>query len=582
MNIDIYTFALILGIISFIQLIIFYIEYHFHRNYEGLGWWVMWCLSAVIGFVFMLVRQIPAIEKFSILLQNFFLVLAACFLYIGIMRFLGKVERKKLLYTILLLFTSSISYFIFIQDNIQFRTIIIWLAVAIISFLSAYDLHRFKYNAVLLSANICILTFILNGIFGTTKVIILLNGGAIPEFTAQSFLNVSSYFNLLIVTIFWTFAMIMMINQRLTSEKEDAKNYFEVIFNTSPDAILITNVADGMINTVNDNLVELTGYSAKEMIGKTTLDLGLWSNSEERKVFIEQIQRFGYCLDYETVFRLKDKHKIQVLVSSKVINLENKKYMINIVRDITAQKDAEREILEKNHQLEIINKEKDKFFSIIAHDLRNPFSSFLGLTEIMAEDLSKLTKAETEQITQKMKDSARNLYGLLENLLEWSMINQGLSRFYPDHFALYPEIFECVLNYSNSAQKKNITIINSVSANQMVYSDQNMLRSLIRNLLSNALKFTPEDGTIAISSETTPDNCTLIKVSDTGIGMSENIRTSLFKIGKSTSRTGTQGELSSGLGLLLCKEFVSKHKGEIWVESKEGEGSTFFVKLPLL
>lgn len=582
MSIDIYTFALILGIINIIQLIIFTIEYQIHRNYDGLGWWVLWCLSSVMGFIFMLARQLQSIEKISILFQNFFLILAVCFLYIGILRFLGKVERRKLLITILLTFTLSLSYFIFIQDNINIRTIIIWLSVALISFLSAYDLNRYKSKAVELSANICIMTFIINGLFGATKVLILLNGGVIPEFTSQTFLNISSYFNLLIVTVFWTYAMIMMINQKLMSEKEKAKNYFEVIFNTSPDAILITNIANGMINTVNDNLLELTGYKAEEMIGKTTLDLNLWPSAPERNVFIDQISKQGYCFDYETTFQLKDNRKILGLVSSKVINLEENQYMIDIVRDITVQKNAEINILEKNRQLQKINNEKDKFFSIIAHDLRNPFSSFLGLTEIMADDLSKLTQNETEQIAQKMRDSARNLYGLLENLLEWSMLNQGLERFSPFQFALYPEIFECIMNYSNTSGKKNISIINEVPANEMVFSDQNMLRSLIRNLLSNALKFTPVGGAITISAETTLDKYTLIRVKDSGIGMSSDIKNSLFKLGFNTSRTGTEGELSSGLGLLLCKEFVTMHKGEIWVESEVGEGSTFFVKLPRL
>lgn len=581
MNIDIYTFALVLGIITSIQFIIFLMEYNIHKTFKGPGWWVLWCASAVLGFIFMLTRQIPAIEKISILGQNTLLILSSSFLYIGIMRFLGGRERLKILIIIFITYVILLFYFLYFEDSIYVRTILIWLTSALIAFISAYDLHLFKTKAVKLSANICIMTFIAHGLFSASKVVILLSGGEILSFTSQSFLNITSYFNLLIVSIFWTFAMIMMIDQKLTAEKENAKNYFEGIFNTSPDAILITNLHDNQIMTVNDNFIELSGYMVDELLGKTTLELEFWTNLNERQVFVDQINKFGYCFDYETVFQLKDHQKIIGLLSSKVVKLEDKTFLINIVRDITSQKKGEQDILDKNLQLQILNKEKDKFFSIIAHDLRNPLSSFLGLTEIIAEDLSQLTKIETEQIAQKMKDSARNLYGLLENLLEWSMHNQGLSRFYPYQFALYPEIFESILNYSNTAQRKKITIVNSVSADEMVYSDQNMLRSLIRNLLSNALKFTPEGGTISIASKTTPDRYTLISIKDTGIGINENIKNSLFKIGSNTSRTGTSGELSSGLGLLLCKEFVSKHKGEIWVESKEGEGSTFFVKLPL-
>ena len=443
MSIDIYTFALVLGIINLIQLIIFAIEYYIHKTYKGPGWWVLWCASAVLGFIFMLTRQIGPIEKISILGQNTMLLLGSIFLYIGIMRFLGKRERLKALIFIFIIYFVILFYFLYIEDSIRIRTILIWLTSALIAFISARDLHLYKTKALELSANICISTFVLHGLFSATKVVILLNGGEILNFASQSFLNLSSYFNLLIVTVFWTFAMIMMINQKLTSEK-------------------------------------------------------------------------------------------------------------------------------------------DKFFSIIAHDLKNPISTFLGLTEIMAEDLPKLSQNETIQIVDKMKESARNLYGLLENLLEWSMMNQGLSRFNPYQFALYPEIFECVMNYSDTAHKKNISVTNNISSHEMVYADQNMLRSLIRNLLSNALKFTPEGGNITISAETTPKRCTIITIRDSGIGMSDIIKNSLFKIGFNTARTGTNGELSSGLGLLLCREFVFKHDGEIWVVSKEGDGSTFYVKLPLL
>ena len=582
MSIDIYTFALVLGIINLIQLIIFAIEYYIHKTYKGPGWWVLWCASAVFGFIFMLTRQIGPIEKISILGQNTMLVLGAIFLYIGIMRFQGKRERLKTLIIIFLIYFVTLSYFIFIEDRIQIRTILIWLTSALIAFISAYDLNLYKTKALELSANICILTFVLHGLFSATKVVILLNGGEILTFTAPSFLNISSYFNLLIVTVFWTFAMIMMINQKLTSEKENAKNYFEVIFNTSPDAILITDAVDGRITTVNDHLIELSGFNSDEMLGKTTLELNFWTDPNERKFVLEQIEKNGYCNDYKTIFQLKNHQKIDGLISSKIVTMEGKRYIINIVRDISLQIKGEQEILDKNLQLQTINSEKDKFFSIIAHDLKNPFSTFLGLTEIMAEDLPKLSQNETVQIVDKMKDSAKNLYGLLENLLEWSMLNQGLSRFNPYQFALYPEVFECVLNYSDTAHKKNILVTNNISSHEMVYADTNMFRSLIRNLLSNALKFTPEGGNITISAESTPERSTIITIRDSGIGMSNSIKDSLFKIGFNTARTGTSGELSSGLGLLLCREFVFKHDGEIWVESKEGDGSTFYVKLPLL
>ena len=230
--------------------------------------------------------------------------------------------------------------------------------------------------------------------------------------------------------------------------------------------------------------------------------------------------------------------------------------------------------------MQTINREKDKFFSIIAHDLKSPFSSFLGLTEIMAEEIPNLPLSEVIQLAAKMRDSARNLYGLLDNLLEWSLIKQGVTKFSPVQILLYPQIKECTITYLDPMQKKHIQLLIEVPTETKVYADENMLRSLLRNLISNAIKFTHEGGSITIAAENQPDLSCLISVTDTGIGISPVMQKLLFKIDASTSRKGTNGELSTGLGLLLCQEFATRHSGTIWVESKESEGSTFFIQLP--
>jgi signal transduction histidine kinase len=260
--------------------------------------------------------------------------------------------------------------------------------------------------------------------------------------------------------------------------------------------------------------------------------------------------------------------------------LNEKLQLISIIRNISERKKREELTKIQNAQLQEINSEKDKFFSIIAHDLRSPFSAFLGLTEIMAEKLPNLPISEILLLAAQMRDSARNLFGLLENLLQWSLIKRGIAKFNPGHIALHPEMHECILTYLGALQHKQISIELNVPENESVYADQNMIRSLIRNILSNALKFTPEGGNITISSERLPDSGCVISVRDTGIGMSKEMQGQLFKIGADISRKGTSGELSTGLGLLLCKEFVSMHHGEIWVESTEGKGSTFYVKFP--
>jgi signal transduction histidine kinase len=224
--------------------------------------------------------------------------------------------------------------------------------------------------------------------------------------------------------------------------------------------------------------------------------------------------------------------------------------------------------------------EKDKFFSIIAHDLRNPLGSFLGLTETMAEQMSGLTTKEIQDISVKMRNSAANLYRLLENLLDWSRMQQGSIPFNPRQIQLFPLIDDSITILTETANDKGIEIIIDIGDDLEVYADSNMLQTIIRNLVSNAVKFTPKGGKVYLSAKSKDNRSVEISIQDTGIGMSREIVKHLFLLDAQINRKGTEGEPSTGLGLLLCKEFIEKHEGRIRIESEEGKGSTFYFNLP--
>ncbi|MBK6967303.1 MAG: PAS domain S-box protein [Bacteroidales bacterium] len=254
-------------------------------------------------------------------------------------------------------------------------------------------------------------------------------------------------------------------------------------------------------------------------------------------------------------------------------------YFLVMINDITSYKLAESEIKNKNRELEKLNAEKDKFFSIIAHDLRSPFNSFLGLTEIMAEELYSMRLDEIQRIATDLKNSANNLYHLLENLLEWSMVKRGIKPFNPTHLILKKLITENLLTVSESVRKKSIKLYTDVPEYLSLSADENMLGTIVRNLLSNAVKFTPKGGRISVRTNEPDDTTIELIIEDNGIGMDEKMKNTLFDLSGHNNRTGTEGELTTGLGLLLCKEFVEKHKGSIRVESEPDKGSTFIVKL---
>jgi len=249
-------------------------------------------------------------------------------------------------------------------------------------------------------------------------------------------------------------------------------------------------------------------------------------------------------------------------------------------RDITERKRAEEEIRETNLLLKRSNAEKDKFFSIIAHDLRSPFNGFLGLTQIMAEELPSLSMAQLQDLALSMKNSATNLYSLLENLLEWSQIQKGSIPFNPVEIQLRLLVDEVIALAIENAKSKEIEIGRDIPEEISVFADRNMLLTVIRNLVSNAMKFTRKGGKVSVSAKITDDKNVEIAIQDTGIGMSQKMLENLFRIDIKTNRTGTEGEPSTGLGLLLCKEFVEKHDGKIRVESDVGKGSTFYFTIP--
>jgi len=237
-------------------------------------------------------------------------------------------------------------------------------------------------------------------------------------------------------------------------------------------------------------------------------------------------------------------------------------------------------ITKANEELLKTNSEKDKFFSIIAHDLRSPFQGFVGLTEIFAEGINDFPQEELAKLSKEMNVSANNLYKLLRNLLDWAKMQQDRMDFNPAKINLHEIVSQNIEISTHNSGKKGITIFNEIPKDQTLVADEAMLNSILRNLLSNAVKFTPKEGSIYFRCHINDSGMTEISVTDTGIGMCDDLLNKLFKIEEKVGRIGTNGEPSTGLGLLLSKEFVEKHGGTIWALSEEGKGSTFYFTIP--
>lgn len=242
--------------------------------------------------------------------------------------------------------------------------------------------------------------------------------------------------------------------------------------------------------------------------------------------------------------------------------------------------DNEEQLRRNKIELTTANETKDKFFSIIAHDLRGPIGAFTSLSQLLAEENETMNPDEIKSISGLLVESSNNLFSLLENLLEWSRMQRGIIEFKPESLPLLSNIIEGIGLIFDPARKKSIEINYSIPADLTVYADKHMFDTVIRNLVSNAIKFTPRGGKISVSATATDDNSVEIRIKDTGIGMPPGMIEKLFKTGEKNNRPGTDGEPSTGLGLLLCKEFIGKNNGKLWAESEEGKGSSFCFTLP--
>lgn|GEM_PF-2254731 len=238
-----------------------------------------------------------------------------------------------------------------------------------------------------------------------------------------------------------------------------------------------------------------------------------------------------------------------------------------------------RKLMESEAQLRELNAGKDKYFSILSHDLRSPFNGLLGFTNILKNDFDELSREELKKYIDYISGSTQNLFDLLENVLHWSRMQRGKHEFLPEKLYLAGEV-DFILNLlKTNTLNKEIALIKEIPKELTVKADQNMLHSILQNLISNAVKFTKTGGTITVSAGET-DSMIRVSVKDTGVGISKDRIQNLFRIDRVHSTKGTNNEPGTGLGLVLIKEMIENHKGKISVLSEEGKGSEFVLLFP--
>ena len=370
------------------------------------------------------------------------------------------------------------------------------------------------------------------------------------------------------------------ITERMQAEEKlrNERLLLRTVIDNIPATIYCKDV-DGHKTLANRAELKMIGAKSEdEVLGKTDFDLYPKEIADE--FFADDqtvIKNLEPVINREELF-IDGKGEQRWLLTSKIPMLDDNGGVIGLVgigRDITERVKITKEIQERNEQLTKLNAEKDKFFSIIAHDLKSPFTGLLGLTELMVDCSDSFTKEEFIEYSNSINQASQKLYKLLENLLEWAQVQRGTITFTPMNLDLAKIVSHSIDTIYQRAIQKQVTIINEITTSQQVFTDEKMTETVLRNLLSNAVKFTKSGGKIFVKAETIDDNTIRVSVEDTGVGIPQKDIERLFKIEEKVSSQGTEGESSTGLGLLLCKEFVEMHGGKIWVESENGKGSKF-------
>lgn len=328
------------------------------------------------------------------------------------------------------------------------------------------------------------------------------------------------------------------------------------------------------MESCNHSMAIEYGYKCKEDIkGVSVYDIFMKDDDLLRSVWIELDKANYRVKNLETVEIDQNGKPICLINNSVPIIKDNYLFSlqgtsVNITKKMKMQADLKK-----------ANDSKEMFISILAHDLRSPFNCLLGFSELLVQYIEKKEYENIYEISKLIRESTSNTFNLLENLLIWAKTIQNKFPFNPSFHNLKEIVLDAYSNHKQSAAQKNINVEIQIDKKVNIFADKNMIETVIRNLISNAVKFTLVNGEIKIIGVAYQDKVK-ISISDTGNGMSQQQINKLFMVEHMDSSPGTEGEKGSGLGLVICKEFIDRNNGQIFVESEIGRGSIFEIVLP--
>lgn len=394
----------------------------------------------------------------------------------------------------------------------------------------------------------------------------------------------SSFIESLVYLCYSSIARIISLDELKESEKKYkilAENVRDVIFTLDLDL---------RYTYISPSIKKLRGYEPGELIGESIFRALTRSSLEEVvKKFSDELAKVrqgnddmirDHLIEVEVIH--KDGHQFWAEIKVTFILDKNNKPLgiLGVTRDINERKLAEKELVKKNLELNEAIAQKDKFFSIVAHDLKNPFGHILNFSTLLIDYYDRYPEKKRRQFIELINKSSQQIYHLLENLLDWSRSQGGMLDFLPHKVNMSKIVSDVFELLSNSANAKKINLKKNIPEKLNLKADEYMLKTVLRNLIGNAIKFTNDGGNVTVTAAV-ENKDVIVSIIDDGLGMDAETLNSLFSQNSSYSKAGTKGERGTGLGLILCKEFIETHGGQLWVESMEGKGSSFSFSIPV-
>lgn len=538
---DIRTLAVILGIIQVVELVVFALLASVNRAYRGIGWWLLGSALAASGIIFMILRAFPDLRLVSVLAQDTLILLAMMAFYVGIMRFLERRESRALLAGVFAVFFVLHAYFTVMDDDIHARTLALCVAVIIISLLTAAGLWRHKTPSIRTTANFLAIAFAFNGAYFTFRGMSILFGASISDMFNPSLFNASVLLNGITVSILWTGGLIIMVDQRAGSDMAEARQHFESIFSTSPGAAIITSVEEGNILDINEGFSEMTGLSRADVIGRSSLEVHIWKNPDDRVAVVRQLREKGTVDNYEAEFQGRDGRSIFGLLSARIIQLHGQPHILSVTSDISGRKRSE-------ERIKALLQEKELLLREVHHRIKNNMSAVSGLLTLQTA-AAKNTEAMTA-----LQDANSRLQAM--GMLYERLYRSENLEVIPVQDYLPPLVEEIVRIFPCSAQVRVAANVTPFLLGAEVLSP---LGIIVNELVSNALKHAflgRQQGTITIAAEREGRRARMT-IEDDGCGISAPVR--------------------AGFGLQLVEMLARQINGSLKRDSRGAGAGTRFV-----